>query len=208
MSEPVTGDDSFIINQAARTLKQKVKRTYSVHGLTRLPLGLTQPRQADEIMAIRSARPQLRQADIVCDAGGLGAGLADTLDERGVRPLIRIVFSGGEEVNRLAGSKRFSVPKVQLIGSLDGAVQNGELEVAPGVAGAELLLKEADAFKRGITQAGRTTLNARVGAHDDLICALALCTWWSKQRRKHQIYINGRTPLGPSAFSLIANARL
>jgi hypothetical protein len=185
--------DDFIVmpgrtSNMQGALKQRVKRTFSVRGLTRLPLGLTQPQQADELLAIRSARPQLRGADLCFDATGLGAGLADVCEERGMRPLHRIVFSGGDEVHGLQ-LNRMSVPKVQLIGALDGAVQNGELEVAAGVAGADLLIKEAEAFKRAITAAGRSQMNAREGAHDDLICALALCCWWAKHRQQKHVRV-------------------
>jgi hypothetical protein len=185
--------DDFIVmpGRASNTqgaLRQRVKRTFRVRGLTRLPLGLTQPLQADELQAIRSARPQLRGSDLVFDATGLGAGLADVCQERGMHPLHRVIFSGGDEVNRLKQS-RLSVPKVQLVGALDGAVQNGELEVAAGVAGADLLIKEAESFKRAITAAGRSQMNAREGAHDDLICALALCCWWAKHRQQNHVRV-------------------
>jgi hypothetical protein len=177
--------EPFIVNHAGRTIKQRVCRTFSVHGLTRLPLGLTMPQQADRLQAIRSARPQLRGADIAIDVTGLGSGFADVCSERGMRPLVRIVFSAGDTVNRLKAD-RLSVPKLQLIGALDGAVQNGELQVAPSVSGADLLIREAENFKRAITAAGRSQVNARENEHDDLICSLSMACWWAKRRQGNQ----------------------
>jgi hypothetical protein len=35
-------------------------------------------------------------------------------------------------------------------------------------------------FQRKVSDAGRATYNARVGAHDDLILAVAIALWFSK----------------------------
>jgi hypothetical protein len=43
------------------------------------------------------------------------------------------------------------------------------------------LKEELKDFKRQISEAGRTTYAARVGAHDDLVLSLAIVLWMATQ---------------------------
>jgi hypothetical protein len=48
------------------------------------------------------------------------------------------------------------------------------------VSDAGTLAEELKDFQRKVSDAGRATYNARVGAHDDLILAVAIALWFSK----------------------------
>jgi hypothetical protein len=186
----VEGEDNFHVSPDRKTIKQNVRRTFRVHGLKRLPLGLTIPQQCDRLEEIILARPQLRRADVVFDAGGLGVGLLHAYEERGHKVAARIVFSAGNEIGKLKAD-RISVPKDQLIGALDGAVQNNELRGSPDLPEVEALFKGAGTFHRAITAAGRSTMNARESEHDDLICALSMSCWWAKRRQSNRLQVGG-----------------
>jgi hypothetical protein len=53
---------------------------------------------------------------------------------------------------------------------------------SPGLEALQLLQQEITSFKYHLTPSGHTGLNAEVGAHDDLICAicipLIIGEWW------------------------------
>ena len=56
----------------------------------------------------------------------------------------------------------------------------GELKIAAALLDAEPLKEELKDFQRKVSDVGRATYNARVGAHDDLILVVAMALWFSK----------------------------
>ena len=60
------------------------------------------------------------------------------------------------------------------------ALHTDELKIAAALSDAEPLQEELKDFQRQVSDAGRATYNARVGAHDDLILAVAIALWFSK----------------------------
>ena len=53
-------------------------------------------------------------------------------------------------------------------------LRDDELRIAASMPDAPVLLRELQNFRARFTQSGNATLNAREGAHDDLVLALAL----------------------------------
>lgn len=120
--------------------------------------GLSYPDLAGRVQAIAAAAGGCA---IVLDVTGVGRGLADILEARGLAPTKVSITAGG--VVKVTG-RELSVPKRALIGLLARALERGQLRVAPGVAGAELLAAEL--------------LSARDGAHPgDLLVAVALALY-------------------------------
>ena len=58
----------------------------------------------------------------------------------------------------------------------------GRLKVAKGLPDAEALQVELLAFQRRITEHGHDAFEG-VGAHDDLVIAVALACWWPTARK-------------------------
>lgn len=56
----------------------------------------------------------------------------------------------------------------------------GEARIAKALSDAGALQEELKDFQRKVSDAGRATDNARVGAHDDLILAVAIALWFSE----------------------------
>jgi hypothetical protein len=73
------------------------------------------------------------------------------------------------------------VPKGLLISNVEARLQAGELRFAEEANDAAALKDELKDFKRKISEAGRTTYPARVGAHDDLVPCVAIALWKATQ---------------------------
>ncbi len=83
-------------------------------------------------------------------------------------------------MRRVDGAWR--VPKALLVHGLVTAFENGRLKVADGLPGAEVLVRELQAFKRKVTPHRRTTFEG-AGEHDELVVATALAVLWAAMER-------------------------
>ena len=146
------------------------------------------PEQAQHIAALL-ARPPLRHAepDLIVDATGVGLPVVQILEGKGLTPIKVSITAGAEQTS--AGNRHWHVAKSILISHLDAALHTGELRFAPELLEAGAMAEELASFNRHVGAAGRATYAARTGAHDDLVLAVAISTWWAVERRKHQIYI-------------------
>ena len=95
---------------------------------------------------------------------------------------MRIVIAAGLEAIR-HGHRKWSVPKTELISNLDALLHTGMLKIASALREAPALAEELKDFRRHVSDAGRNTYGARVGAHDDLVLSLALAAWWLRRGR-------------------------
>ncbi|MBR0903446.1 hypothetical protein [Bradyrhizobium liaoningense] len=73
------------------------------------------------------------------------------------------------------------MPKGLLISNLEAHSHSGELRIAAAANDAAAMKEELKDFKRKISEAGRTTYAARVGAHDDLVLSVAITLWMATQ---------------------------
>jgi hypothetical protein len=64
----------------------------------------------------------------------------------------------------------------------------GELRVAAAASDADALKEELKDFKRKISEAGRATYSARVGAHDDLVLSVAIALWMATQGQTTSVH--------------------
>jgi hypothetical protein len=60
-----------------------------------------------------------------------------------------------------------------------GRIHTAELKVAKALLQAGPLRDELQSFERHVSESGRTTWGARVGAHDDIVLAVSLAVWWA-----------------------------
>lgn len=160
--------------------QDKIERFDVVH-LERIPLGTPYPTQIEHVRALLSRPPlDTLRPKFVLDETGCGRPVADLFDRAGLLPE-RVLITAGNEVVRGSGARSWHVPKSFLIAGLDARLHCGELKIAAALRDASILANELKDFERSVSQAGRTTWNARVGAHDDLILAVAIalfaCTY-------------------------------
>jgi hypothetical protein len=154
-------------------------RRYDVPLLHRWPLGTPYTTVADDLVRYFS-EPPLKGSVLVVDHTGVGAPVLDLLRER--RPscaLVPATITAGAAVTRdaLGG---WHVAKLVLVSRLQVLLQKGLLRFAAGMPGTDALVKELKDYQVKVTQAGNETFNAREGATDDLVLALALACWYAE----------------------------
>jgi hypothetical protein len=69
------------------------------------------------------------------------------------------------------------VPKGEQVSKLQALLHSGDLRIAASLPDAVVLASELPDFRVRFTEAGNATFNAREGAHDDLVLALALAAF-------------------------------
>jgi hypothetical protein len=90
------------------------------------------------------------------------------------------------------GDRRWHVPKGILISTLDARLHLGELRIAAALTEAGPLADELKDFQRKVSAAGRSTWEARVGKHDDLVLAVAIALWSFVGKPKPPTAVFGR----------------
>lgn len=150
---------------------------YEVAHLERLPLGLAYPRQVDHIERLLQRAPLARFAPaVLVDYTGVGRPVFDMFAERtALRDAQGVVITGGRETSGTEAG--WSVPKGELVSKLQALLHSGELKIAAGLPDAAVLARELQDFRVRFTESGNATFNAREGAHDDLVLALALAVF-------------------------------
>lgn len=162
------------------------RRLYEVPHIERWPLKTSYPAIARAVSE-RLRHPDLAGATLVVDGTGVGRAVTDLFKPLG-RRLCPVTIHAGEQVTEAEGYTR--VPKRDLVGCVQVALQEGRLKVASALPEADTLIRELLEFRVTLTDSGRDTYGApdwRAGAHDDLVLALALALWKSEQVPKNPI---------------------
>jgi len=116
---------------------------------------------------------------LVVDGTGVGAAVVDMFESAGLRPLA-VTITGGNEASIDGAARRASVPKRDIVNSSLVLLQSERLRIAESLLCKDELVKELLAFRRKVSLAGRDTYanEWREAAHDDLVLALGLATWF------------------------------
>lgn len=180
LNHRVTPLETWTRNEKTKTTKQDRMTHFDVRHLERLPLGVSYPKQIQRVVDVL-ARPPLNvlKPRLVIDETGVGRPVGDMFDAAGLWPS-RITITAGLEATQ-HGANTWHVPKGLLISNLEAHSHSGELRIAAAANDAHALKEELKDFKRKISDAGRTTYAARVGAHDDLVLSVAITLWMATQ---------------------------
>jgi hypothetical protein len=157
---------------------------YQVRHLERPPLGTSYP-DVVELVAKRLRMLPPKSARLVIDATGVGAPVVDMVrraDLGGIE-VTAVTITGGNAVHR-NGHRAASVPKRDLVSTLQVLLQSGRLKIAEGLPLARLLSVELLNFRATISLAGHDSYGAgadaawrEAGTNDDLVLAVALSCW-------------------------------
>ena len=120
--------------------------------------------------------------ELVIDETGVGRAVGDIFNEAGLKPIKVTITAGNEEAQN--GFARFTVPKQILVSTLDAMMHTGELRIAKELRETPALETELKDFRRHVSEAGRYSFQARTGAHDDLVLAVAIPLWRAVRRKK------------------------
>ncbi len=169
------------------SLKVPTKTIYEVRHLERLPLGTAYPAQVDFIRDLCSRAPLGRynrrgrlNTSLVIDQTGVGRAVFDLFRDRGVKAT-GVTITAGDSETRVGGSYR--VAKLQLVSRLQALLHSGDLKIAAGLKDTQALVRELQDFRASFTSAGNAVFNAREGAHDDLVLAVAIAVWYGQQMK-------------------------
>jgi len=145
--------------------------------LRRTPLGTSYPRVVAQTVDLTRHPAFGGRVDLAVDATGVGRPVVDLLRESPRRGRMRAVMVTGAELQHEKDGY-FYVPKRDLISGLALLFQMGGLKVAQDLPEGETLVKELLGMERRSTAAGREQYGTwRLGAHDDLVFAVALACW-------------------------------
>lgn len=164
-------------NDKTYTWRQDRTEHFDVRHLQRLPLGMAYPEQVQRVADILVRPPLNAGCKLVIDETGVGRPVGDLMDQAGLRPN-RVTITAGLETTQ-HGARTWHVPKGLLISGLDARLHTGELKIAAALSDADALQEELKDFQRKVNEAGRASYNARTGAHDDLVLAVAITLWWA-----------------------------
>src|SRR5262249_36966000 len=155
---------------------------YDGRHLMRFPLGMSYPEMVRQIGTILTRAPLGPHTELIIDETGVGRAVGDIFNQHGLNP-IKVTITFGEEEGQ-NGVSRFTVPKKVLISNLDALMHTGELRIAQDLREAPALETELKDFRRHVSEAGRSTYQAREGQHDDLVLAVAIAAWRAVRKKK------------------------
>jgi hypothetical protein len=180
----VSDYSALVVLQSA---DREPSRHYAGSYLYRWTLGTAYPDIARETARLASRvaqQPQAPEVWLAVDATGVGLPVVDMLRrERMPRvKMVPVMITGGltESRNGLV----WHVPKRNLVGVTQTALQTGRLRVASALPEAATLTQELQNFQMKISlDTGHDSYGAwREGTHDDLVLALA-CALWVGERK-------------------------
>jgi hypothetical protein len=182
-----------ILKRTWGTVDGKAAMVFEVPHLHRYHLGTSYPDIAEDVKTML-ARSELRGAHLVVDETGVGKPVLDVLRGIGLSP-VGITITGGFVVNK--NDSGWTVPKRDLISSLQAVLQSRRLKVAAELPHAATLIKELSDFRVKINLNAHDSYEAwREGAHDDLVLAVALATWFGARAVAGSPAVGGHRPLG------------
>ncbi|MGI8838660.1 MAG: hypothetical protein ACR2H4_18755 [Pyrinomonadaceae bacterium] len=162
--------------------------TYHCRHLERFKLGTSYPDQVARVRALclreplRSNKPRL-----AVDQTGVGAAVVDLFRRGELNADLRpILIHGGNETTNEHGV--YHVPKRELVGHCQVALQTGRLKIAADLPEVSILTQELQNFEVSISESGFDSYEARTGKHDDLVLSLAMALWLAQKRRYWKMY--------------------
>lgn len=156
-----------------------VPARYDVRHIQRFALGTPYPAIVAQVGDLLS-RPELgREVSLVIDGTGVGRPVVDLFAaQMGAFRLVPVLITGGDTQSRV--DDWHHVPKKVLISTVQVLLQSGRLRIGQ-FPETTVLTSELQNYRVKVTQAANETFNAREGAHDDLVLALALALWNGEQ---------------------------
>lgn len=155
---------------------------YQLVGMERFPLKTSYLKIIESIVERLKYDPfdDGTQTNLAFDKGGVGVAVSDLIKadeflDRRLNKLLPINITAGRVVAENADG--INVPKFDLIMAVVLAFQRERLEFAGDLEELGALLDELQNFEMKNTAHGNQTFNAKSGAHDDMVLALALAVW-------------------------------
>jgi hypothetical protein len=182
-----------------RGAKGEALYQFEARALKRYPLGTAYTSIVKDVVRIVQ-RPELHPGlRLVIDSTGCGAPVAEmfsaALKDHPSVELHTVSITSGESFSNVTNLTRVNlvargvwrVSKSQLVGAIRVVLEQRRFKVSPDpdtgkpIEHAAVLIRELQAFREKITEAGNTTWSARQGAHDDLVLSACLPIFIAQQ---------------------------
>ena len=163
------------------------QREYHLRHLQRYPLGTSYPAIVQDVAARLDREPlPSGETTLALDWTAVGRPLYDMFAQAKLQArLIPISIHGGNAPIRDGGG--WSAPKRDLISVTQLLLQQQRLRIAPALPESATLTKELQDYRLKISATGHDSYDAREGAHDDLVLAVALACWVSEHGRPRRL---------------------
>jgi len=162
--------------------------TYHCRHLQRFKLGTSYPHIVESVRELCRREPLLSsKPTLAVDQTGVGNAVVDIFKQAKLNADLQpILIHGGDNAVRENGVWR--VPKRELVGSTQVALQTGRLKIAAELPEVSILQTELQNFQVEISESGFDSYNARTGSHDDLVLALAMGLWLAQRTPRRILY--------------------
>jgi hypothetical protein len=121
---------------------------------------------------------------ILMDKGNAGTAVEEMFVHVGVS-VIPVLIHGGYRMTYESASGTYHVPKRDLVGAAQVALENKRLEISGALPHAGVLVEELKNFRGTVSEAGHDRYEAREREHDDLVLALSMAVWFREHRNRN-----------------------
>jgi len=126
-----------------------------------------------------------KEADIswLIDSTGVGDGVAEIIASKmEYTDIYRVYLTGGINAAIDYENRQIKLPKNQRVSCLLGCFDSDRIFLSKRSREIEAIKEELQSFQIKINEDnGRESFNAKIGSHDDLICALGIAAWSGEQ---------------------------
>ena len=161
--------------------------------LERIPLQISYPLQVQRVANLLGRSPLKGNCTFALDRTGVGRPVFDLFKAANLNP-VGVTITSGEKESCDDDGISWHVAKIQLVSTLQALLHSGDLLIAKSLPEAAALASELGNFRANISDSGNVGFGARVGAHDDLVLALAIACWVLKIEQRNSFSI-GKTSL-------------
>jgi hypothetical protein len=160
---------------------------YAVRHLERFALGTSFPAICDRLHELFS-EPPLAHSNLVVDQTAVGQPVVKLLQRARLRATLRpVTITAGHQAH-LNEDGSWSVPKKDLVSTLQVLLQARRIKVASSLPESQTLVQELRSFRVKVILSPNDTLEAwREGPHDDLVLAVAIAAWQSERLQEYWI---------------------
>lgn len=152
--------------------------SYHIRHIERFALKTPYPDIIRRVYTLFMMAPLHGQSYLAVDATGVGLPVMDMLRSAKLIP-VGITITGGQQIHR--DGPDWSVPKRDLVSTVQVLLQSHRLQVAKELPLASLLVQELLNFRVKISDTAHDTYGVwREGMHDDLVLAVALACWYGE----------------------------
>ena len=135
-------------------------------------------------LAGRPGPPQ--ELQLYVDGTGVGVAVLELLRAQPALGLVGVqgvTITAGHATTKAWNGRGYDhhVPKKELVGAAQVALQRGKLRVAAALPEAATLAAELRQFEVRVTDSANLQFSHREGQHDDLAISLAAANWWANR---------------------------